>query len=81
MIMSTATTTYALPRVLRDDEHPGLLMRIYRAFIVAQQRRADEYALACLAQLSPEQLRELGHSPSEIRDLQAQKGRTPPYWV
>lgn len=80
-MMSTTDTTYVLPRAMRGDARPGLTTRLWRAFVASQQRKADEIALACLAHLSPDQLRELGHSPSEIRDLQAQSGRTPPYWV
>ena len=77
-----STTTYMLtPAAVRGDGHPGLIKRLYRAYVAAQQRRADEIAIACLAQLSPDQLSELGHSTSEIRDLHAQRGRIQPFWV
>ena len=78
--MSTTSTLRLAPATSRD-EGVGVLRRFYLAFCEAQQRKADQIALSCLAQLSPDQLRELGHSPSEIRDIQAQAGRTPPYWV
>lgn len=80
-MMSTTDTTYVLPRAMRGDARQGLMTRVWRAFVAAQQRKADEIALACLAHLSPEQLHELGHSPSEIRDIKAQSGRAPPYYV
>ena len=78
--MSTTSYLSYAPSEARD-ERSGIWRRLYTAFGAAQQKKADEVALACLAQLSPDQLAELGHSPSEIRDIQAQAGRTPPYWV
>lgn len=78
--MSTISTLRLAPATSREAG-VGLFRRLYLAFCEAQQRKADQIALACLAQLSPEQLHDLGHSPAEIRDIQAQAGRTPPYWV
>lgn len=55
--------------------------RMWAAFIEMQDRRAQDYALPCLAQMSAEQLKELGYTPADIRAIAAHRHIAPPYWV
>lgn len=55
--------------------------RLWTAFVTMQERRAQDYAMPCLAQMSPDQLKELGCSSADIKAIDSHRHMTPPYWV
>lgn len=55
--------------------------RLWASFVAMQDRRAQDYALPCLAQMSPDQLKEIGYSPVAIEQIKAYRHLSPPYWV
>lgn len=59
----------------------GASARLWAAFIAMQEARAQDYAMPCLAQMSPDQLKELGYTPSDIKAIDSHRHMTPPYWV
>lgn len=55
--------------------------RLWTAFVTMQERRAQDYAMPCLAQMSPDQLKELGYAPADIKAIESHRHMTPPYFV
>lgn len=59
----------------------GASARLWAAFVAMQEKRAHDFAMPCLAQLSRDELRELGYTPPEISEIVTHRDETPPYWV
>lgn len=60
---------------------PGLFRRVVRALMAAREAQALRYVSGYLNQLSDEQLKRLGMTDAEIRDVRSRRGDPVSYWI
>ncbi len=71
-------STLSYPIVTKRQSDAGFLKRAWRAIVAARERRAEDYTMSCLSQMSPDQPKELGYSAEDVKASDSHRHLTPP---